>query len=72
MGKKEMKTVVFNLSKEDDARLTALAERLGMTKTAALRRGIEIHLMMRKWQDEGAKLRKIAPDGEVSTVEIIG
>ena len=45
MGDK-LKTIVFNLSVEQDRRLAALAKELGLTKRRAFEKAIELYLLV--------------------------
>ena len=67
-----MKKVIFNLSEEQDERLGKLAKRMGVTKSDALRRAIELYHLVKEFQEEGIELRKRTKEGEETIVEFIG
>lgn len=67
-----MKKVIFNLTEEQDARLGKLAKHMGVTKSEALRRSIELYHFFKEAQQEGSKFKRLDKDGVESFVEIIG
>jgi len=66
-----MKKVIFNLSDEQDARLTKLAKRMGMSKSEALRQAIELYHIFREAQKKGDEIRKRNKDGEETLIQIL-
>jgi predicted DNA-binding protein len=67
-----MKRVIFNLSEEQDARLTELADRMGVSKAEALRRAIEIYQFIKDAQEGGDEIRTRGKDGKETTLRIVG
>ena len=67
-----MKKVLFNLTEEQYGKLEALAARMGVSKSEALRRALEIYQIVKSAQEDGAEFRKRSKDGEDTIVQIIG
>ena len=67
-----MKKVLFNLTDEQHRRLEDLARRMGVSKSEALRRAIEIYQIVKDAQAEGEEIRKRSKDGEETIVQIVG
>ena len=67
-----MKKVIFNLSEEQDERLGKLAKKMGVTKSDALRRAIDLYQFVKEAQADGSVFKKQSKDGEESFIEIIG
>jgi predicted DNA-binding protein len=67
-----MKKVLFNLTEEQHSRLEQLAKRMGVSKSEALRRAVEIYQIIKDAQAEGAEIRKRSKNGEEIVVQIIG
>ena len=67
-----MKKVLFNLTDEQHEKLKALAARMGVSKSEALRRAVEIYMFVKDAYEEGGEIRMRNKDGEESVVQIIG
>lgn len=67
-----MKKVLFNLTEEQHRRLEELAKRMGVSKSEALRRAVEIYQIIKDAQAEGSEIRKRSKSGEETVVQIIG
>ncbi|MBI4082775.1 MAG: ribbon-helix-helix protein, CopG family [Candidatus Lambdaproteobacteria bacterium] len=67
-----MKKVLFNLTEEQYARLERLADRMGVSKSEALRRAIELYQYVKEAQKEGAEITKRSKEGQEKVVEILG
>ena len=67
-----MKKVLFNLSEEQYDRLAKLAKSMGVSKSEAMRRTIELYLFVKEAKAEGAEFSRKDKDGTERFVEIIG
>jgi predicted DNA-binding protein len=67
-----MKKVLFNLTDEQNERLERLAKKMGVSKSEALRRTVELYLMFKEAKEEGAEFTRQDKDGTRRLVEIIG
>lgn len=67
-----MKKVIFNLTEEQNERLESLARRMGVSKSEAMRRAIELYRNFREAKEEGVEFTKRDKDGNERVVEIIG
>jgi predicted DNA-binding protein len=67
-----MKKVLFNLTDEQNERLERLAKSMGVSKSEALRRTIELYVMFKEAKVEGAQFTREDKDGTRRLVEIIG
>ncbi|KKL71536.1 hypothetical protein LCGC14_2093930 [marine sediment metagenome] len=52
MSESGMKEVIFNLTEEQDERLARLAKKMGVDKTEALRRAIELYRLIEEQRKE--------------------
>jgi predicted DNA-binding protein len=67
-----MKKVLFNLTEEQYERLSRLAKAMGVSRSEALRRTIELYAMFKEAKEEGAEFTREDKDGSRRIVEIIG
>ncbi len=67
-----MKKVLFNLTDEQYERLGNLTKSMGVTKSEAMRRTIELYLVMKEAKQEGAEISRRDKDGTKRIMEIIG
>jgi predicted transcriptional regulator len=67
-----MKKVLFNLSEDQYQKLEELAERMGVSKSEALRRAVEIYKFIKDAQAEGSEIRKRDKKGGEISVQILG
>lgn len=67
-----MKKVIFNLTEEQDEKLGSFAKKMGVSKSEALRRSIELYHFFKEAQQEGSKFKRQDKDGQESFIEIIG
>ncbi len=67
-----MKKVLFNLSEEQYERLGKLAKSMGVSKSEAMRRTIELYLLFKEAKEEGAEFSRKDKDGTEKFFEIIG
>ena len=67
-----MKKVLFNLTEEQYERLAKLAKSMGVSKSEAMRRTIELYLFVKEAKAEGAEFSRKDKDGTERFVEIIG
>jgi predicted DNA-binding protein len=67
-----MKKVLFNLTDEQNERLERLAKSMGVSKSEALRRTIELYLMFKEAKEEGAEFTRRDKAGRERVVEILG
>ena len=67
-----MKKVLFNLSEEQYDRLAKLAKSMGVSKSEAMRRTIELYSFVKEAKAEGAEFSRKDKDGTERFVEIIG
>ena len=67
-----MKKVIFNLTDEQDEKLGRFAKHMGVSKSEALRRAIELYHFVKESQLAGSKFKRQDKDGQESFVEIIG
>ena len=51
-----MKKVLFNLTEDQYERLGRLAKAMGCSKSTALRRSLELYLLMKRWDEEDKKI----------------
>lgn len=70
--KNAMKKVLFNLTDEQNERLERLASSMGVSKSEALRRTIELYLMFKEGKEEGAEFTRRDADGRERIVEVLG
>jgi predicted DNA-binding protein len=68
----EMKKVLFSLSEDQYEKLEMLAKRMGVSKSEALRRAVEIYKFIKDAQAEGAEIRKRDRKGGEISVQILG
>ena len=67
-----MKKVLFNLTESQFERLDELAKKMGVSRSEALRRAMELYAIMKKAKDEGDEIRKRTKGGEEVVVEFVG
>ena len=67
-----MKKVLFNLTEEQYERLGNLAKSMGVSKSEAMRRAIEIYQMIKEAKQEGAEITRKEKDGSERLVEFVG
>ena len=67
-----MKKVLFNLTEAQHQKLEELAKRMGVSKSEALRRSVEIYMIIKDAQAEGDEIRRRHKDGEETVVQVIG
>ncbi len=67
-----MKKVLFNLTEEQYERLGNLAKSMGVSKSEAMRRAIEIYQMIKEAKKEGAEITRKEKDGTERLVEFVG
>lgn len=67
-----MKKVLFNLTDEQNERLERIAASMGVSKSEALRRTIELYLLFKEAKEEGAEFTRRDLDGRERIWEVIG
>ncbi len=67
-----MKKVLFNLTEAQYERLDNLARAMGVTRSEALRRAIEVYHFIKEAKNEGDEITRKDKDGNERVVEIIG
>ena len=67
-----MKKVLFNLSEEQYDRLAKLAKSMGVSKSEAMRRAIELYMLFKQWKAEDEEIIRRSKGGTERFVEIIG
>ncbi|MCH8887615.1 MAG: ribbon-helix-helix protein, CopG family [SAR324 cluster bacterium] len=67
-----MKKVLFNLTEEQYERLGRLAKSMGISKSEAMRRAIEIYQMIKEAKQEGAEITRKEKDGSERLIEFVG
>lgn len=67
-----MKKVLFNLTEEQYERLGNLAKSMGISKSEAMRRAIEIYQMIKEAKQEGAEITRKEKDGSERLIEFVG
>ena len=66
-----MKKILLNLTDEQFARLEALAAKMGVTKSEALRTAVRTYDVFRTAQERGDEWRRRSRSGEEVVVEFI-
>jgi len=67
-----VKKVLFNLTDEQNERLERIAASMGVSKSEALRRTIELYLLFKEAKEEGAEFTRRDLDGRERIWEVIG
>ena len=67
-----MKKVLFNLSEEQYEELGKLAKQMGISRSEALRRAMELYAIVKKAKAEGDEIRKHTKGGEEVVMEVLG
>ena len=67
-----MKKVLFNLTEEQVECLDALSKKMGVSRSEALRRAMELYAIMKIAKDQGDEIRKRTKGGEDVVIGIVG
>ena len=67
-----MKKVRFNLTEAQYERLSRLAKAMGVSRSEALRYVVEVYVIMKEAEREGANIAHERKDGTRRLVEIVG